>query len=63
MLLQTILRVERDEKPTIGVVANDADSFRGPASLDAVGPSEDQESIWINGDIKRRAECPWEANL
>jgi len=64
MLLQTISRVERDEQPIIGVVTNNsADSIRGPASLDAVGPSGDQESIWINGDIKRRAECPWEANI
>ena len=64
MLTQTISKIQQGEQQLIGLVDNEnADSIRGPAALDAVGPSEDHDSIWIDGDNIRRSKCPWDASL
>ena len=64
LLLQTILKVEQGENKLIGnATEKNAGAIRGPIALDVVGPTKDCETIWIDRDTKRRAECPWDAIL
>ncbi len=64
LLLQTIAKVENGERDIIGAVtAENAGSIKGPIALDAVGSTQDGEAIWQDGDAKRRADCPWDADL
>ena len=64
MLLQSITKVEDGEQELIGIVSgDDAYTIRGPIALDAIGSSEDQDSIWLAGDQKRRNQSSWNANL
>jgi phthalate 4,5-dioxygenase oxygenase subunit len=60
LLFQTIDKIEKGEGHLMGIVSEkNASSISGPAALDAVGPTKKYETIWLEEDIKRRAECPW----
>ena len=61
LLLQTIAKVDAGESDIIG--ANSPENIRGPIALDAIGPTKEGDSIWLDGDAKRRADCPWDADL
>ena len=61
LLLQTITKIDNGDDDLVGVV--NAANIKGPIALDAVGPSETSETIWLEGDAKRRADCPWDAEL
>ena len=64
LLLQTISKVEQGENDLIGsATEKNVGTTRGPIALDVVGPTKDCETIWIDRDTKRRAECPWDAAL
>jgi phenylpropionate dioxygenase-like ring-hydroxylating dioxygenase large terminal subunit len=64
LLLQTISKVEQGENDLIGSATEEnVGTIRGPIALDVVGPTKDCETIWIDRDTKRRAECPWDATL
>jgi hypothetical protein len=64
LLLQTISKIENGEKDLIGIVTGDtAKNIKGPIALDAIGETENWENTWIDGDAKRRAVCPWDADL
>ncbi|MDC0196446.1 aromatic ring-hydroxylating dioxygenase subunit alpha [Gammaproteobacteria bacterium] len=64
LLLQTISKVEEGEGNLIGNFTDKtANRIRGPIALDVVGPTKDCETIWLDEDAKRRAECPWDATL
>ena len=64
LLLQTISKIEKGESILLGnSKVGDTSNIKGPIALDVVGPTKKHETIWIDRDTKRRAECPWDANL
>jgi len=64
LLLQAITKIEAGETDLLGMVDDTtAGDFKGPDSVDAVCRTEDWESLWVEDDTKRRAECPWDATL
>ena len=40
-----------------------AKDIQGPISIDAIGPTEEWESVWTDRDAGRRASCSWDAAL
>ncbi len=63
-LLQAIAKIENGETDLLGVVnERDATSLQGPVAVDAVGAADEWDNIWLEGDAKRRAACPWDAKL
>lgn len=40
-----------------------ADEMTGPIALDAVGATDNHADLWREADAKRRAACPWDAEL
>ncbi|WP_028465623.1 Rieske 2Fe-2S domain-containing protein [Nisaea denitrificans] len=40
-----------------------AKDIQGPISIDAIGPTEEWESVWTDRDAGRRASCTWDAAL
>ena len=37
----------------------DAASITGPVSIDAIGPSDKWEQVWLDADQARRSRCSW----
>jgi hypothetical protein len=48
----------RDPPGTTG-----AETLRGPATIDAVGPADDWERYWKDQDAARRRAAPWPARI
>jgi phthalate 4,5-dioxygenase oxygenase subunit len=64
LLFQTIAKVEKGDLNIIGAVMNENDdSIKGPIALDAIGSTADCDTFWRDGDAKRKANCPWNADL
>jgi hypothetical protein len=64
LLFQTIAKVEKGDLNIIGSgMKESGDSIKGPIALDAIGLTADCDTFWRDGDKKRRANCPWNANL
>lgn len=40
-----------------------ADGLRGPVAIDAIGPGQAWERLWVEADAARRAGAPWAAGL
>lgn len=43
------------------VTAEQAAQITGPVALDAIGPQQDWESVWLDRDAARREASPWKA--
>lgn len=39
------------------------EAIRGPMSIDAIGPTDAWQDVWVEADAKRRASCDWDAKL
>jgi phthalate 4,5-dioxygenase oxygenase subunit len=64
LLFQTIAKVEKGDLNIIGSgMKESGDSIKGPIALDAIGLTAESDTFWRDGDKKRRANCPWNANL
>ncbi|WP_425403593.1 Rieske 2Fe-2S domain-containing protein [Hwanghaeella sp.] len=50
------------ESLPMNVTAEQAAEIRGPAALDAIGPHQDWENVWLDRDAARRQASPWKAN-
>ncbi len=58
MMFQAINQIERGEALSLGRTAETSN----PVAVDGVGPAGAEETIWIEQDQARRAQCPWEKN-
>jgi phenylpropionate dioxygenase-like ring-hydroxylating dioxygenase large terminal subunit len=41
----------------------DVEAIRGPASIDAIGLTDEWEEVWLQAEASRRAACDWSAAL
>jgi hypothetical protein len=60
LLVRAIRDVEEGRKP---LLTADAAAYRGPASIDAIGPVDGWEGYWRAQDARRRGLAPWDASL
>ncbi len=52
---------QTEKLPMLNGVA--PETIRGPISTDAITPTEAWETVWMNTDRERRADCPWDAQI
>jgi len=63
-LLAAIKSVEKGELTALPMYGEgDVEAIRGPASIDAIGLTDEWEEVWLQAEASRRAACDWSAPL
>ncbi|MGX1096314.1 Rieske 2Fe-2S domain-containing protein [Amorphus sp. MBR-141] len=63
-LLDAIKKVKAGELSGLPMYGEgDIEAIRGPASIDAIGLTDEWEEVWLQAEAGRRAGCDWSAAL
>lgn len=63
-LLDAIKKVKAGELSGLPMYGEgDIEAIRGPASIDAIGLTDEWEEVWLQAEAGRRAACDWSAAL
>ena len=63
-LLDAIKKVKAGEFSGLPMYGEgDVEAIRGPASIDAIGLTDEWEEVWLQAEAGRRAGCDWSAAL
>ncbi|MGX1309145.1 phthalate 4,5-dioxygenase oxygenase subunit [Amorphus suaedae] len=63
-LLDAIKKVKAGELSGLPMYGEgDIEAIRGPASIDAIGLTDEWEEVWLQAEASRRAACDWSAAL
>jgi hypothetical protein len=63
MLFKAIADVQAGGAPPLVVNASEAERFRGPGSIDVIGPLDTWDRFWQEQDAERRKATPWPASM
>jgi len=61
ILLDAIKKNEAGEKPLMVLDASKAPDFKGPITIDGIGPTDGMDQYWKESDARRRKQSKWAA--
>jgi hypothetical protein len=61
ILLDAIKKNEAGEKPLMVLDSSKASDFKGPITIDGIGPTDGMDQYWKESDARRRKQSKWAA--
>jgi len=61
ILLDAIKKSEAGEKPLMVLDSSKAADFKGPVTIDGIGPTDGMDRYWLESDARRRKQSKWAA--